>query len=122
MSNGFTSTESTISAGHHVGNNSATQRLQQLEIGEFVEKHPTWLPKTAEGIASYQIYVNKLAYRLPGSYDRLQRFLQRGSCSCCRAEEEKVVLCTCANDGGKCSCVKNDPKDPRNTCPTCSKR
>jgi hypothetical protein len=112
--------EFALVASHREDPHAAARRVEQAKVDEFVANHKTWLPKAAENIARYQMYVDKLAERLPGSYDRLQRFLESGSCTCCSSPKKQTILCTCADEGGKCTCEINDWKDKQNVCHACS--
>src|SRR5437763_16804366 len=62
--------------------------------------------KAIKEMKNYRKYVEDLQRRLPGSFDRLGRFLKRGNCSCknCPCLES----CSCIKKDGKCSC-KNCP-------------
>lgn len=105
---------------HHEDPHAAAKRAQRSKIDEYVANHKTWLPKAAEGIMAYQMYVETLADRLPGSYDRLKRFLESGSCTCCKGKGNEAMLCSCADEGGKCTCPTNDWKRKKSVCKACS--
>lgn len=93
---------------------------------------------------NYKKYVDDLSHRLPGSFSRLDRFLNRGNCECFAeyrevrtpkhvwnsfqkaGKEEKVAgkpdrACGCIETGGNCTCqVEKDCKCTRcpNDCKT----
>src|SRR5438045_3685781 len=110
----------TVVANIREDTHAAAKRVEQTKVDEFVANHKTWQPKAAEGIARYQMYVDKLDERLPGSYNRLKRFLESGSCTCRRSLQNQTVFCTCADEGGKCTCAMNNWKGKQHVCQACS--
>lgn len=81
-----------------------TNNQEDPYIQRFINAHPDW--RDARSIAEYQVYVNELSKRLPGSYDRLKRFLGRGNCTCCNEKRGNCEsACNCADKGGNCACA-----------------
>ncbi|KIW35071.1 uncharacterized protein PV07_01792 [Cladophialophora immunda] len=80
-----------------------------------------------EDMRDYKDYVDTLCNRLPRSFERLKKFLERGNCRCTdncqcffRAPQEDVGSCTCIATGGNCDCTETeDPKekDPQTNYP-----
>ncbi len=81
---------------------------EKAYIEKFAKDHPDW--DSAKGIAEYQVYVDKLENKLPGSYTRLKRFLEKGNCTC---QDGKFNACKCENCTGDGKCEENGK------CPQC---
>ena len=100
------------------------------------QSHRTRIQRANEEMDNYQKYVDELSSHLPASFDRLNRFLKRGNCTCEKCPCRHAVhadTCTCIQTtGGNCLCRKEEeteeipspkkkasekPKPPCKTCP-----
>ncbi|EXJ70155.1 uncharacterized protein A1O5_06223 [Cladophialophora psammophila CBS 110553] len=124
--NGF-SFESSTAATEPVGvleERIEVRWLNTEESTQDLRKIDTEKVKRAEeDMRDYKDYVDKLCFRLPRSFERLKKFLERGNCTCTpdcqcfyRATKEDWGSCTCVTTGGNCDCteiVDTNEKDPR---------
>jgi hypothetical protein len=105
------------------------------------ESSPDPVAAAKKAMKEYQRYVDDLCYRLPGSFSKLNWFLNRGNCGCLAKhnevqlpkhvwrpfkkskEQENVAgtltrACACVETGGNCICQDNENCGCPNDCKT----